>query len=230
MPEDKAPEGPRVIALVYDGIDLRALKSDTDGHLQVDALSSALPSGAATQATLADILAKLDVALSTRALEAGGNLASILARLDVALSTRALEAGGNLAAILTALQKMDDWALETNKLWGYNDRYLEALVALDPPAGTFTFNFTAVPDGEVRIIQAINAADVTTARRCQLRVQDGTNAVALKDATQASSAEWVIWDGSILLRGGDRVQIAIYSVDAGDDLYARAWGYKMKVA
>jgi len=208
MPEDKAPEGPRVIALVYDGIDLRALKSDTDGHLQVDALSSALPSGAATQATLADILAKL----------------------DVALSTRALEAGGNLAAILTALQKMDDWALETNKLWGYNDRYLEPLVELDPPAGNFYFNFTAVPAGEVWIIQAINAADVTTARRCQLRVTDGTNAVALKDATQASSAEWVIWDGSILLKAGDRVQIAIFSVAAGDDLYARAWGYKMKVA
>jgi hypothetical protein len=68
----------------------------------------------ATQTTLAliksktdnldtSLVGKLDVALSTRALEAGGNLASILAKLDVALSTRALEAGGNLAAILTAL-------------------------------------------------------------------------------------------------------------------------------
>lgn len=54
------------------------------------------------------LTAKLDVALSTRALEAGGNLAAILTKLDVALSTRALEAGGNLADIKTAAQLIDD--------------------------------------------------------------------------------------------------------------------------
>jgi len=57
----------------------------------------------ATEETQLLLLAQLDVALSTRALEAGGNLAAILAQLDVALSTRALEAGGNLAAVLARL-------------------------------------------------------------------------------------------------------------------------------
>lgn len=49
----------------------------------------------------------LDVALSTRALESGGNLAAILARLDVALSTRALESGGNLASIKAKTDNLD---------------------------------------------------------------------------------------------------------------------------
>lgn len=57
----------------------------------------------ATEETQLDVLAQLDVPLSTRALEAGGNLAAILAQLDVALSTRALEAGGNLAEIHSRL-------------------------------------------------------------------------------------------------------------------------------
>jgi hypothetical protein len=38
-----------------DGTNARALKTDADGELQVDVLSSALPSGAATEATLADV-------------------------------------------------------------------------------------------------------------------------------------------------------------------------------
>lgn len=62
--------------------DLRnALGSVNTDDLQVDIKTSALPSGAATEATLASVLAKLDVALSTRAVESGGNLASILAKI-----------------------------------------------------------------------------------------------------------------------------------------------------
>ncbi len=67
----------------------------------------------ATQATLASIKAKtdnLDVALSTKAKEAGGNLALIKAKtdnLDVALSTKAKEAGGNLALIKAKTDNLD---------------------------------------------------------------------------------------------------------------------------
>lgn len=74
------------------------------GHVAVDA--SALPAGAATEATLALIQAKtdnLDVALSTRASQA--TVASILAQLDVALSTRASEA--TLALIKAKTDNLD---------------------------------------------------------------------------------------------------------------------------
>ena len=60
-----------------DGIVYRPPIVDAAGHLKVDVISSVLPTGAATQTTLAAILAALDVALSTRAAESGGNLAAI---------------------------------------------------------------------------------------------------------------------------------------------------------
>lgn len=60
-----------------DGSVNRAIKTDSDGNLQVDVLSSALPAGAATEAkqdvgnaSLASIDNDIDVALSTRASEA----------------------------------------------------------------------------------------------------------------------------------------------------------------
>jgi hypothetical protein len=92
-----------------DGHDVYTPIVDSDGHLQVDVVAAGLPDGAATEATLADVLAQLDVVLSTRAAEEGGNLATLVAALDVALSTRAAESGGNLAAVLAAL----DVALST---------------------------------------------------------------------------------------------------------------------
>jgi hypothetical protein len=46
-------------AFGYDGTAFRNLTTDAAGHLQVDALTSGLPAGAATQATLALVLAEL---------------------------------------------------------------------------------------------------------------------------------------------------------------------------
>jgi hypothetical protein len=81
----------------------------TANPLEIAAVSLPLPAGAATEATVAAILAELDVALSTRASEA--TLASILVQLslalDVPLSTRASEV--TAAAILAEL----DVALST---------------------------------------------------------------------------------------------------------------------
>lgn len=89
---------------ITDGID--DLNITAAGAAQVDgsavtqpisAVSLPLPTGAATEATLASIDGNIDVALSTRASEA--TLASIDGNIDVALSTRASEA--TVATLLT---------------------------------------------------------------------------------------------------------------------------------
>jgi hypothetical protein len=67
----------------------------TAANLDVALSTRALESGG----NLASIFGQLDVKLSTRAVESGGNLASIFGQLDVKLSTRAVESGGNLATI-----------------------------------------------------------------------------------------------------------------------------------
>jgi len=53
----EAPEPGAVLG--YDGADFRVPAVDPAGHLQADVLSSGLPAGAATQATLASILTEL---------------------------------------------------------------------------------------------------------------------------------------------------------------------------
>lgn len=53
----------------FDGSANRSIRTDADGHLQIDVLSSALPTGAATETTLSSIDSNLDVTLSTRASE-----------------------------------------------------------------------------------------------------------------------------------------------------------------
>lgn len=62
--EDSAQEQIAVFGVTTIG-QQHQLRTDTSGHLQIDVLASALPSGAATQATLANLLAKFqDQALS----------------------------------------------------------------------------------------------------------------------------------------------------------------------
>lgn len=60
------PGGKPVVILGTDGTNLYGITTDTSGHLQVDVLSSALPTGAATQTTLADILTRLNAIKITR--------------------------------------------------------------------------------------------------------------------------------------------------------------------
>ncbi len=100
---DGEGKGRAVMIFGSDGSKWIAALIDALGHLQIDVVASGLPGGAAEEATLAAILAQLDVDLSTRAKESGGNLAAINAALDVALSTRAKESGGHLASILTRI-------------------------------------------------------------------------------------------------------------------------------
>ena len=81
-----------------DGVTYRPPIVDLDGHLKVDVLTSDLPTDAATETTLAELLAALDVALSSRAAEDGGNLEAI------ATSTALLEALLNALASVAADQ------------------------------------------------------------------------------------------------------------------------------
>jgi len=50
---------------LHDGAVWRKAKGDTEGHAQVDVLSSALPSGAATETTLSSLLTELQQKLET---------------------------------------------------------------------------------------------------------------------------------------------------------------------
>jgi len=100
--------GALLTVLGYDGTEFRNLKTDSDGHVQVDALSSALPSGAAT-------LAKQNTMIT--ALEKIDDLTAALGSIDtdtlvVDVGTSVLPTGAATSAkqdtAITALQLLDD--------------------------------------------------------------------------------------------------------------------------
>lgn len=186
-----------------------ALASVATDQLRADIISSALPSGAATQTTLADILAKL----------------------DVALSTRALEAGGNLADIKTALQLIDDFALGTNKMFGYYSRLSEQKVNLSATVGSNTLTHTAVPAGEIWILQGFSALNANSALiSIYKQINQGAFSYTVGHSTNPLAGVWQIWTGQLVLMAGDFPTSYFYSCLAGDDIYSQIWGYKMKVA
>ena len=201
--------GKPIVILGTDGTDLYGITVDIAGHLQVDVLSNALPTGAATEATQG----------------------SILAQLDAKTSTLAAESGGNLASIKTAIEKIDDIALETNKLFGFNDRYAETVSNLDPGAGAITLDTTAVPAGEVWIVQCVEAYnDARGVRMLAVLRTSTTSEASVFDITTTVAGGRAIANGQWVLKAGDCVRFYFLTTTAGDDLYGHLWGYKMKVA
>lgn len=181
-----AKHGKPMMCFFSDGTDWYAALIDGSGHLQVDVVSSGLPSGAATETTL--------------------------------------------DAIKTAVEIIDGFADADNVLFGFNDRYVETSESLNPSAGTVQQDFTAVPAGEVWIIQAVTFLNNTTAQRTTFRVRtSGGSEIPFYENTPAAAGTYQCWNGEIVLKESDYIRFHLYNVVAGDDLYFRAWGYKMKV-
>lgn len=99
-----------------DGTNARILKTDTNGEIQADILSSALPTGAATETTLTSVDGKLPALVSGRVPVDGSGVTQPVsgtltcnAGTNLNTSALALESGGNLATAATALGVLDDW-------------------------------------------------------------------------------------------------------------------------
>lgn len=73
-----------------DGTNARLLKTDSDGHVQVDVLSSALPTGAATEVTLAAVAGYLDTEIAAIVSATSSILAAIDTEVGAAASSLSL--------------------------------------------------------------------------------------------------------------------------------------------
>jgi hypothetical protein len=84
-----------------DGTNLRALKVDATGELQVDVLSSALPTGAATEATLASVLVDTgNIATDVASIDSSSTaMAASLSSIDGKLANPMPIQGGNSTAV-----------------------------------------------------------------------------------------------------------------------------------
>jgi len=133
-----------------------ALKVDSDGHLQIDSLTSGLPTGAATEATLADIKTAVDIL---------DNIVSgSEAQVDVI--TSALPTGAATEATLGAIQAAVE--LIDNMISGA-EAQIDVVASL--PAGTNNIgNISLAPQisGGLSIFRSIDLDEPKRRLRLQL--------------------------------------------------------------
>lgn len=181
---------------------------DASGHLQLDVLTSALPSGAATAANQATEITALQLIDDLRAA-----LQSV--------------AGDSLRGTIISLIGVTSYV---NVLEGYNAQYMEAGSDLAAPAGTVTKTLSVVPAGEAWLIGRLSAWNATRAVTIDTGVWDGTTMHVIDAATNTSSGNPLAVGKDVWLKAGDAVRFRFYGTVLNDDLYWNAFGKKMKVA
>ena len=204
------------------------LEVDASGYLQVTGLT--LPPGAATAAHQVTMITALQLIDDLRnALHAIGSdkMDVFFKGQDVDVEVKQ-QAPADLTAALhgyigAAWQKLP-------MLWGYSDRYVERLEDNNAAAGWNWENLTAVPAGEIWVIQAAradNATSQTTATKIEL-LSDGPTNTLIKDLLPAAGHH-TCWQGAVVLKEGDLIRAEFEGCTAGDDLTTSAWGFKMDI-
>jgi len=120
---------------------------------------------------------------------------------------------------------------KNNLIWSYHSRYVENLGDLNPAGGTYQKTSTAVPDGYVYVVNGIYIANATAARDTVViyLALNGVSCFVLYNVAPVVGVPDLVL-GSFVLSAGDYAVVTQYSIEAGDDMYAAIWGYKMQIA
>jgi len=115
-------------------------------------------------------------------------------------------------------------------LFGYSDRVVGQMFTETAGAGDNTLTGTVVPAGEIWVIQAICASDITSnTTRIYVRAWGGALPMVIADEYVVTAGHWVTMQAEMLLKEGDYITAFFVGCTAGDDLYLRWWGYKMAI-
>ncbi len=181
---------------------------DTDGHLQVDTLSSALPTGAATSAKQDDILTELQEKLETADL-------NLDADKDVQVDVKTMPT-------VTVIPGSGE------KLFGFSGIVSEEKSNTNLSAGNNALYGSSVPAGEVWVIKQVTLRYVgTSPTRIYAHLSVGGVAVELLDVESPVSGARNPAAVDVLLEEGDKVIARVEGATAGDDFYLRYCGYKL---
>lgn len=115
-------------------------------------------------------------------------------------------------------------------VWGFSSRYFEAEKSEDVGAGNITLTFSTVPAGEVWVIQGLTAwskqADVV---RVDFYYYVGGTGERMCIKVLGAAYTTVALDTPVTLSYNDHLAAVFMGCVALNDVYAVAWGYKMKV-
>lgn len=116
-------------------------------------------------------------------------------------------------------------------VWGFSEGYIERVMDDGASAGTNALVGETVPAGEVWVVKAAGAFDVTSiVTKIRFRIYDGSIYLYLLDSYVALANEVVSLPAEVVLAAGWRLEAVFYGCVAGDDLYFDITGYKMAVA
>lgn len=115
-----------------------------------------------------------------------------------------------------------------NLIFGIYSKYAEETSNLNPAAGTIVLNLSAVPVNEIWVVTHVAAANVTSniPEFSLIAYIDANNYMLRQVKTPVG---WYTWDGWVCLKSNDSIRAVFIGVNAGDDLYLQALGYKMKI-
>lgn len=117
-----------------------------------------------------------------------------------------------------------------NTIWGYNDRWFENLGETVSSPGIWYKSSTAVPAGEIHVLEFCWLVNNTTAGG-KVRFSTVVDSVENRFYYNQTVFQTVpdIYNGKVTLREGDVVRMAMMQVNIDDQIEACVWGYKMKV-
>ncbi len=118
-----------------------------------------------------------------------------------------------------------------NFSFGYYDRYCENANQVKDSAGWTYVYGTAVPSGEIWVVTGMYVLhNDTVAREIACGFYDASYHYETNWSTSSAPLARVRWDGTIVLKAGDKVFGGAVALADGKIIQIQAWGYKMKIA
>lgn len=209
----------------------KKLIADAAGHLQVDVLESGLPTGASTSANQTTMITALQLIDDLRgALDsvATDELLTVFHSQDVDVEVKQTTP----ADLTPGIEGWDGSAWhKLPLLWGYSSIYNESKQDLEAASPNDTLVTTGVAAGHLHVLEVVSAFNNTSlSTSILLAVTSGGISATFLPTYSPAAGYRCVWVGKLVLAEGDTITAFFNGVTAGDDLYMRLHGYKMKIA
>jgi len=116
-------------------------------------------------------------------------------------------------------------------VWGYSDRWYEQVSNINAGAGNNDLSTAVVPSGYIYRAEwqvALNTARSPTT--IWFASWAGATKRIYYEQPGSGQAKRAYSPIPVTLKAGDKIGVTIGGCEAGDDIYYRVWGYKMRVA
>jgi len=116
-------------------------------------------------------------------------------------------------------------------VWGYSDVYREHIEDLNADVTYDSLSGSAVPAGEIWVVNAIMAVDLTSAiTRISIYITGGGTTTDLNQVSAPTVNEPTTFSGHAVMKEDEYVGAYFDGTVAGDDIFLNVRGYKMKVS